>query len=351
MSHTASAAPKTLFICGSHNQTTQLLAVARELAEFDCVFTPYYGTRAINWIRRSVFKAAVEPTIMGERRRGLCLAQLRDNRVPIDLDGRGAPYDLVVTCSDVVVPENVRSSPLVLVQEGMTDPDTRLSRIVQQLQLPVWMAGSTALTGLSGLYDRFCVASAGYRERFASRGAPRERLRVTGIPNFDDCERYRDNDLAYRGYVLACTSDLRETYHRDDRQAFIARVVRIAGGRPIRFKLHPNERVPRASAEIARWAPGAIVHTEQSAETLIANCDVLVTQASSVAFVGLALGKEVHSDLDVAELRRLCPVQNGGRSAELIADVCRELVDSGKAPLRLRAVERPPALRLAEASA
>ena len=58
---------------------------------------------------------------------------------------------------------------------------------------------------------------------------------------------------------------------------------------------------------------------------MIANCDVLVTQFSSTAYVGLALGKEVHSYFDVDELRRLCPVQNGD-SARRIADVCRELL-------------------------
>jgi hypothetical protein len=215
---------------------------------------------------------------------------------------------------------------------------------------PVWTGGGTALTGLSGRYDRFCVASAGYREFFAARGAPPERLRVTGIPNFDDCQRYCDNDLPWRGYVLACTSDLRETFHRDDRQAFIARVLRIAGGRPVHFKLHPNENVARARREIARWAPHAHVHTDVSAELLVANCDVLVTQASSVAFVGIALGKVVHSDLDVAQLRRLCPEQNGGRSAARIAEVCRELLASPSPPVQPSEVVSTPVLQFAEVS-
>ena len=53
---------------------------------------------------------------------------------------------------------------------------------------------------------------------------------------------------------------------------------------------------------------------------MIANCAVLVTQFSSTAYVGLALGKEVHSYFDVEELARLCPIQNGSTSARRIAD-------------------------------
>ena len=60
---------------------------------------------------------------------------------------------------------------------------------------------------------------------------------------------------------------------------------------------------------------------------MIANCDVLVTQYSSTAFVGLALGKEVHSYYGHDELLRLLPVQNGC-AARNIAAVCREVLAS-----------------------
>ena len=321
----SSTTRRALFICGSTNQTTQMLQVARALSEFAPAFTPYYGTRALTFLSRHGFDRVFDPTIMGARRRALCLEQLRGHGVELDCDGARGGYDLVVTCSDVIVPENIRRSPLVLVQEGMTDPDTWLSRAVQRFGLPTWLAGGTTLTGLSGHYDRFCVASKGYRDLFVARGARPEKLAVTGIPNFDDCQRYADQALPYRNYVLACTSDLRETLRRDDRRAFIERVNRIAGGRTIRFKLHPNEHVERARREIARWSPRAFVHVAESTEALIAHCDVLVTQVSSVVYVGIALGKEVHSDIDVATLRRLCPVQNGATSAANIAEVCREL--------------------------
>ncbi len=103
-------------------------------------------------------------------------------------------------------------------------------------------------------------------------------------------------------------------------------MVAIAGGRPIIWKLHPNEKAARARAELAALAPHAQVFDTGNAEEMIANCDVLVTQFSSTAYVGLALGKEVHSYFDIDELRRLCPVQNGRTSAKRIADVCRQLL-------------------------
>jgi hypothetical protein len=68
------------------------------------------------------------------------------------------------------------------------------------------------------------------------------------------------------------------------------------------------------------------VFTTGSAEEMIANCDVLITRYSSTAFVGLALGKETHSDFDMDELRRLTPVQNGSAALN-IAKVCRQLLE------------------------
>ena len=56
---------------------------------------------------------------------------------------------------------------------------------------------------------------------------------------------------------------------------------------------------------------------------MIANCSVLFTEWSSVAFVGIALGKEVHSSHPMSELERLMPEQNRG-AALRIARVCEE---------------------------
>ena len=149
---------------------------------------------------------------------------------------------------------------------------------------------------------------------------------MTGIPNYDDCASFLENDFPHRGYVLAATSDGRETFKRDDRKAFVEEVVRIAAGRPLLWKLHPNEDWDRATREVREWAPGSTVFTDGNTNHMIANCDVLITQWSTVVYVGLALGKECHSFFDLGELRRLAPLQNGGRSAANIAAVSEELL-------------------------
>jgi hypothetical protein len=225
-----------------------------------------------------------------------------------------------------VLPENVDGAPLVVVQEGILDPPGVALGLVRRFpaRLPRWLAG-TAATGLSRKYARFCVASDGYRDLFIARGALPARLVVTGIPNFDACAAFRDNDFPHRDYALVCSSDARETYKLHDRNAFIRRALRIAGRRQLIFKLHPNERVARAREEIARLAPGASVYAEGPTNAMVANCSVLISEWSSVAFVGLALGKEVHSSHPMSELRRLMPVQNGN-APERIARVCDEML-------------------------
>jgi hypothetical protein len=318
---------RVLFVCGSINQTTQMHQVARELPEHEHAFTPHYCDGPLEWARRV---GLAEFTVAGQKLAGRCFAYLRSEGLEVDYRGRRGPYDLVVSCSDLLVQRVARRTPLVVVQEGILDPEGWEFRLWRRLPfLPRWIAG-TAATGLSHAYERFCVASDGYRDHFVARGVPRDRIAVTGIPNFDDCQRFLRNDFPHRGYVLVCTSDARETLKRDDRKAFLKRAVAIAAGRPLVFKLHPNENEERARSEIRAEAPGALVFARGSAEEMIANCEVLVTQYSSTVFVGLALGKECHSWWDLSELRRLMPVQNG-RAARNVAEVCREVLAASSA--------------------
>jgi hypothetical protein len=324
---------RILLICGSLNQTTQMHAIAQQLPEYDHAYTPYYGHGALEALRRA---RCLEFTVLGYKLRRRCLDYLERHRLPVDLHGAAGGYDLVLTCSDLVVPRNIRRLPVVLVQEGILDPAGLPFLLCRKLKvLPLWLAG-TSTTGLSGRYQRFCVASDGYRDLFVANGAPADRIVVTGIPNFDDCRRYQHNDFPHRHFVLVCSSDARETFKRDDRREFIGRCLEIAAGRQLIFKLHPNENAERARREIAALAPAALVYSAGSAEEMIANCDVLITQYSSTVFVGLALAKEVHSYNDLDEVRRLLPLQNGC-AANNIAAVCRGLLQAA-APA---AVARP----------
>ncbi|MBC8132408.1 MAG: hypothetical protein H7X95_05450, partial [Deltaproteobacteria bacterium] len=291
--------------------------------EVEAWFTPYYCDGFLEMLRKA---GLIDFTILGRPWRADCVKYLQQHALPIDYAGAAGNYDLVVTCSDLVVPRNVRKNRLILVQEGMTDPEQFLYWLRKILRLPLWASGTSG-TGLSRLYDRFCVASPGYRDLFVSKGAPSERIVVTGIPNFDDCARYRNNTFDRDGYVLVCTSDTRETLKRDNRKKFIARAVEIAAGRPMIFKLHPNENWERNSREIRRQVPDADIHTTGCAEEMVANCDVLIVQYSTLAYVGLALNKEVHAYADLEELRHLLPLQ-GGMAARNIAHVCRQLLHS-----------------------
>jgi hypothetical protein len=314
---------RILFICGSMNQTTQMHQVAEHLREYEQSFSPYYCHGFDEILRRI---GLMEFTIIGDKLASRCLKYLQDRGLSIDYQGRNGPYDLVVTCSDVYIQNNIRDNKIVLVQEGITDPETAAFHLVKRFRfLPRWLAGTSA-TGLSEAYRAFCVASEGYREFFIRKGAPPEKIVVTGIPNFDNCQRYCNNDFPHRHYVLVCTSPLREIFRGEDRKAFIRKAVGIANGRPVIFKLHPNEKVKRATREINRHAPGARVFATGSAEEMIANCDVLITRFSSTAFVGLALGKETYSDFPMDEMRRLTPVQNGSAALN-IANVCRRILE------------------------
>lgn len=305
------------------NQTTQMHQVARHLQEFQQSFTPFYCDGMQELMRRL---RLLEFTIIGNKLAQRCHQYLRDAALTIDYRGRRGPYDLVVTCSDVFVQKNIRANRIVLVQEGITDPESAAFRLVQRhRRLPLWIAG-TAATGLSDAYRAFCVASDGYRDLFIGKGAKAEKIVVTGIPNFDHCARYRDNTFPHRHFVLVCTSPLREVFRGEDRPAFIRHAVALANGRPLIFKFHPNEDMARAEKEVAQYARGALTFRDGSAEAMIANCDVLITRYSSTAFVGLALGKETHSDFPADELRRLLPVQNNAAAAN-IAEVCRQVLD------------------------
>lgn len=312
---------KILFICGSLNQTTMMHQIALKMPEFDHYFTPYYADGFIGLLARNGF---LDFTILGGEFKKITIEYLKANNLLLDFDGENGGYDLVFTCSDIIIPKNVINQKIILVQEGMTDPENLVYSLVKYLKFPRWL--STASTGLSDIYSLFCVASENYKKLFIKKGINPKKLVVTGIPNFDNCTTYLDNDFPHKNYVLVATSDMRETFKYENRKKFIQKAVKIANGRQLLFKIHPNENVKRATAEINKFAPGSLIYFKMNAEILIANCDILITRYSSVVYVGLALGKEVYSDINVKDLLELLPIQNGGKSAENIATAARGLL-------------------------
>lgn len=313
---------KVLFICGSLNQTQMMHQIACAMPEHSCVFTPFYAEGLIGWMAQ---RNMLDYTILGGRHRRLTETYLRDHHLPVDYGAARGRYDLVVTCTDLIVQGNIRRAPLVLVQEGMTEPEGLRYQLVRLLGLPRWLA-NTAATGLSDAYEAFCVASPGYRDLFIRKGVRADKLFVTGIPNFDNASRYLDNDFPYLGYVLAATSASREAGKWHNRIAFLQKSVQIAGSRPLFIKLHPNENFDLASLEIKMVAPTARIFTDGNVHQMIANSEALVAQNSTVIYTALALNKPVFADVDIDALRRLMPMQNRGISAHNIANVCRSIL-------------------------
>jgi hypothetical protein len=311
-----------LFIGGSLNQTTMLQKIAQHMDDYNCYFTPYYADGIEGLAARTGW---LDFTVLGGKHMRETKNHLAQNNLPVDYRGRQHNYDMVVTSSDLIVQRNIRGKRLVLVQEGITEPETWVYHAVKRLKLPRYLA-NTATSGLSDAYDIFCVASEGYAEHFIRKGVRREKLAVTGIPNFDHLHNNMKNDFAFHDHILVATSPLRETFRRDDRIAFLHKCREIAADRPIIFKLHPMEKEQRAIREIEQYVPDARVFTDGNVNHMIANASVVMTQQSTCTFVAVALGKEVYTNLNMNELRRLMPIQNNGTSSQRIATICKRVL-------------------------
>lgn len=321
---------KILYMCGSLNQTTMLHQISECLPDYDHYFTAYYSDGAERFAASLGF---LDFSVLGGKFRAQTESYFRKNKLATDYRGEKNNYDLIVVCSDLIMPKNLRNKKMVMVQEGMTDPENIFYHMVKKLKIPRYFGG-TATTGLSDYYTYFCVASEGYRNFFIRKGIKPEKIIVTGIPNFDNCIQYLNNNFEFRNFTLVCTSDSRETYKYEDRKKFILNALKLSEGKQMIFKLHPNENVSRATSEINKWAPGSLIFSSGNANEMIANCDILITSFSSVVYVGIALGKKVYSAFKLDELKSLLPIQNGGVSAKNIADVCLSLLE--EEPVRER---------------
>jgi len=324
--------PKVLFIGGSINQTTIMHQISKNLPEIDAYFTPYYASGPL-WVMTKL--RMLEFTIMGGTFKRKTLEYIKTNNLKLDYEGKNDNYDLVFTCQDLIVPRGIKKFKTILVQEGMTDPPDWRYHVTRFLGLGRWCA-STSMTGLSHMYDYFCVASEGFREQFIDRGVNPNKIRITGIPNFDHFEKFKNLEFEHKHFVLVATADVRETTKYENRKEFLLNAKKIAGDKLIIVKLHPNELVKKRTAEVKKYLPDALVYHGVSIDPMIANCDALVTRFSSTIFPAIALGKEVYCNIDLKEIKRLFPIQNGGTSAKVIAEVARELLASTKPVIRVK---------------
>jgi hypothetical protein len=320
---------KILFIIGSPNQTTQMFQIYSYLKDdYDCYFSQFFGAHPI--IQFAIRKGFMENTIYAGHFRKKADEFVARHGLQYDYLGakHAHEYEMVFLCNDMVVPHVARKTRSIFVQEGMIDPITWRTRIVSALGLFRYLTFDTSLNGCSNLADVFCVASEGYKNYMHRWGTDRDKIFVTGIPNFDNAANYKKNNFPHSGYVLVCSTDMRETMRKEDRPAFIKHCVTLAAGRKMVWKLHPNELYDRAVKEIQEFGgTDILIFQDGNTNEMIANCDVLITQYSSVVYVGMALGKEVHSLFPKEELIRNMPVQNGGQSAANIARIAREFIE------------------------
>lgn len=298
--------------------------IANELPDFDCWFSQVFtDSPFVNFLINNT-RLLDTTAFTGQFRRN-SEDYLNAHGLQLDYAARLNEYELIVYCTDMVVPARMRNYKTLWVQEGMTDKFTLVTHIVKALKLPGFLCGNTSLNGSSNICDVYCAASKGYKHYFEKNGTQADKILVTGMPNYDNLTQFSDNDFPLKNYVMVATTDMRETYRYENRPAFIKETVKIAAGRQLLFKLHPNENFERAENEIRKYAPaGTLIFTSGNTNEMIANCSELITQYSTVVYTGIALGKKVYSWFDVDELYKLQPLQNGGTSAKTIADICRE---------------------------
>src|ERR1700739_2796055 len=190
---------KILFLIGSLNQTTQMHQIATYLEKnFDCYFSQVFSSNISfeTFLRTGL----LDRTIFAGETKQKADSYLLYHGLKNDYQTKiyNNKYDLVVICTDMVLPKNLRGIKTIWVQEGMIDSYNLLAKTVKFLKLPPVLAFSTALNGASNKCDIYCVASAGYKSYLAKMGTDIEKIAVTGIPNYDNIKQYLDNDFPHR---------------------------------------------------------------------------------------------------------------------------------------------------------
>jgi len=111
---------KILFIGGSLNQTTMMHQISMHLnIRYDCWFTPYFADGLIGALTK---KGYTDFTVLGGKFKSDTEKYLKVNRLKVDYKGKKNEYDLILTCSDLIIQKKLKSKKVILVQEGMTDP-------------------------------------------------------------------------------------------------------------------------------------------------------------------------------------------------------------------------------------
>jgi hypothetical protein len=319
-----------LCIVGSRNQTSQLHQISEYLSEdYNVHYTQIFGE---GFFFKLIAEAGFfDNTVLGRDSSFTKISQeyIREHNLQYDYRGmtKGIKYDLALLSTDLIVPKSFSKIKTIWVQEGMIDPINNFAKFVKKVGMPTYSTANTSLNGTSNLADIYCAMSHGYKNYFQQYGTHKDKILVTGVPNFDNIELLKKTPYIESGFVLVATSDIRELGGNDDRNFLIQKCIEIAKGKKIIFKPHPNENLDRIKSEIYALIPHATIITEPIIDTLIANCDTLITQYSSCVYIGLTLGKKVYSYFPIDELEAKKPIQNGGQSAKTISNIAREFIE------------------------
>ena len=98
---------KILYICGSLNQTTQMHKISKELPEYDAYFAPYYPD-GYGYIVLVTKAGLLDMTILGGQAKQRTINYLSEHNLNLDMNGGLHNYDLVYTCSDLLIQKNIR---------------------------------------------------------------------------------------------------------------------------------------------------------------------------------------------------------------------------------------------------
>jgi hypothetical protein len=323
---------KKNIIClgGSRNQTSQLHLIASYLEEdYNVYYSQIFGEGFFYKVAAEI--GFFDNTVLGRDSSFTKASQeyIKKHQLNYDYRGtsKGIQYDLALLSTDMIVPQSFKKIKTVWIQEGMIDPINSFGRLVKKFGLPAYATASTALNGTSNIADLYFSMSHGYKKYFTDFGTDSHKILVTGVPNFDNIESVLNSSYPENGFVLVATSDIRELGGNDDRIYLIREAIKIANGRKIIFKPHPNENIQRVISEIKSVLPEATIITEPIIDTLIAHCDVLITQYSSCVYQGLVLGKQVYSYFPIDELESKKPIQNNGTSGKIISQIVKEFIE------------------------
>src|ERR1039457_4338923 len=146
--------------------------ISLHLTDFNCWFSPYYSDGIVGFFAKT---SVLNFSILGGQFRHSTEEYIMANKLKPDIGGRDRHYELIITCSDLIIPRNILNSKIILVQEGMTDPENIMYHLVKTVKLPRWLA-STSMTGLSHNYDYFCVASEGFKNLFINKGVDERKI-------------------------------------------------------------------------------------------------------------------------------------------------------------------------------